>query len=193
MCKHLKMVEMKAVFSDFDQEDETEGNTLNAANILKVRHSITKDNSKTVFRTKLKVIRYVKYNLKVDPENYYRELLMLFHPWRNEETDLLKNYKTYKEHFEAVSAEVQSKKKEYDANTEVLDEVEAATETQIIDNFDDVSPNIESVEAVYARKFYSTETRKHTYYDLGPDIGLTPHASNDDIEVIQSRLPERDY
>ena len=88
----------------------------------------------------------------------------------------------------------------YDANSEVLDEVEA--ETEIIDNFDDVSPNIESVEAADAQKcplkstkyaFYSPETHEHTYYDLGPDIGLTSQATFDDIDVIQSRLPEKDY
>ena len=31
-----------------------------------------------------RVIRYLKYNKKKDPENYFREQLMLFVPWRNE-------------------------------------------------------------------------------------------------------------
>ena len=35
-----------------------------------------------------RIIRYVKYNKKKDPENYFREQLMLFVPWRNEQKDL---------------------------------------------------------------------------------------------------------
>ena len=47
-------------------------------------------------------LRYVRFNLKTDSENHYRESLLLFLPWRNEDTDLIKNYNTYEEHFNAV-------------------------------------------------------------------------------------------
>ena len=36
------------------------------------------------------------HNIKRDPENHYRERLMLFLPWRNEENDLRGGFKTYK-------------------------------------------------------------------------------------------------
>ena len=39
------------------------------------------------------IIRYVKYNKKNDSENYYRERLMLFIPWRNEEKYLISGLK----------------------------------------------------------------------------------------------------
>ena len=35
-----------------------------------------------------RIIRYVNYNRDKDPENYFRERLMLFYPWKNETTDL---------------------------------------------------------------------------------------------------------
>ena len=35
-------------------------------------------------RRKLKVIRFRRYNIILDKVNYYRELLMLHLPWRNE-------------------------------------------------------------------------------------------------------------
>ena len=41
--------------------------------------------------------------------------------------------------------------------------------------------------------FYKPETRDHTYYDLGADIGLTMHIANDDIEMIQNRWSEKEY
>ena len=167
-----------------------------------VRYSVTKSNVKIVLRTKPKIIRFVKYSQKVDTENYFREQLMLFHPWRNEEEDLMNGYSTYEEHFKAVSEKIYSTKKEYDANSELLNEVEIAAESQTKDNFDDVSPNIESVEAEdsitepapsteYA--FYRPETRDHSFYDLGADFGIATHIPNDDIEMIQNRLPEKEY
>ena len=168
----------------------------------KVRYSVTKVNFRILLRRKPKIIRYVKYSQKVDPENFFREQLMLFHTWRNENLDLLNGHSTYEDHFKTVSDEIKTKKEEYDANSQLLNEVEVATETQILDNFDDVSPNIESVEAIDAEKepvqstecaFYSPETREHACYNLGTDIGLSTHIANDDIELIQNRLPENEY
>ena len=57
-------------------------------------------NGMTIRRRKSKkVIRYVRFNRQTDSENFYRERLMLFHPWRNEQTDLLGGYESYEEHY----------------------------------------------------------------------------------------------
>ena len=37
--------------------------------------------------TKARIIRSVWFNKETEPEKHYRELLMLFTSWRNEETD----------------------------------------------------------------------------------------------------------
>ena len=50
-----------------------------------------------------RVIRYVNYNVKKDPQNHYRERIILFLPWRNEETDLFRGFKMYEEHYKAKS------------------------------------------------------------------------------------------
>ena len=183
-----------------EKNDECESNLIDTDH--RVRYSVTKGNIKIVLRTKPKIIRYVKYSQKVDPENYFREQLMLFFPWRNEEVDLLNGHKTYEDHFKAVSQKIESTRQEYDASLELLTQIEVAADTQSIEHFDDVSPNIESVEASDALQepmqatkyaFYNPKTSDHTYYDLGADIGLATHISNDDIEMIQNRLPENDY
>ena len=84
----------------------------------------------------------------------------------------------------------------------MIDEIETAVETQTVDNFEDICPNIESVEARDAEQapeasttyaFYNPESRDHSHYDLGADIGIASHIPNDDIERIQNRLPEKDY
>ena len=43
-------------------------------------------------RTNSRVIRSVWFNREAQPEKHYCELLMLFTPWRNEETDLISHY-----------------------------------------------------------------------------------------------------
>ena len=190
--------------ADDNFEDEFDGDKIpqiDTENISKLRYSVTKGDYRIVLRTKPKVLRYVNYNKKVDSENYYREQLMLFTPWRNEEKDLLKGYKTYQDHFSHLKEKILSKRKEYDSHSELIDELEAAAETQTIDIFDDVCPNIENIEARDAKEepvtstkfaFYNPENRKHAFYDLGPDLGAVSHIGND-IEIVQNRLPEKDY
>ena len=48
------------------------------------------------------VIRYVRFNFETDPENYYRERLLLFLPWRKELVDLKGSYRTHKDAYLAV-------------------------------------------------------------------------------------------
>ena len=184
-----------------DEIDEKQNVQEDQQCISKLRYSINVGNHRVVLRTKPKILRYVNYNQKVDSENYYREQIMLFIPWRNEEQDLLKSHKTYQDHFKAMREKIQLKKIEYDQNSELLEKVELATEAQTIDIFDDVCPNIESIEAKDSEKepltskmyeFYKPKNRDHAFYDLGPDIGALSYEGNS-IEIVQTRLPEKDY
>jgi hypothetical protein len=53
-------------------------------------YTALKENSGYIRRRKNpKVIRFRRYKLHTDPLNYYREQLMLYVPWRNEDDDLL--------------------------------------------------------------------------------------------------------
>lgn len=50
------------------------------------KYSVSIKNNKTEIKErkgKPRVIRFVKYNEKKDPEMFYREQLMLYHPWQN--------------------------------------------------------------------------------------------------------------
>ncbi|CAF4606665.1 unnamed protein product, partial [Rotaria sp. Silwood2] len=62
-------------------------------------------------RTKKKIIRYRNFKLHQDPENYYREQLMLFLPWSNEEEDLI--YINHEETFELHKDLIRQKRSEY--------------------------------------------------------------------------------
>ena len=189
--------------NDDESEDESVENKFNSIDTSqKLRYSVINGDFRILLRKKLKIIRFVKYSQNVDPENYFREQLMLFYPWRKEESDLLNGHNTYEDHFKAVQETIRLIRKDYDANTELLEKVELAAEAQTVVYFDAVSQNIESVEAIDAQTepiqstkyaFYRPETRDHTYYDLGADIGLSTHIANDEIEMIQNRLAEKEY
>ena len=70
-----------------DESDETDDTT----------EYQLKGGMKFVKRKKAKIIRSVRFNKENDPENYCREQLMLYTPWRNEQKDLIKDCKTYQE------------------------------------------------------------------------------------------------
>ena len=68
-----------------------------------------------------RIIRYVRYNKKNDAENYYRERLMLFTPWRNKQKDLLSSFDTFEAHHNSLKTSIKSKSSEYEHHTEELE------------------------------------------------------------------------
>ena len=60
-----------------------------------------------------RVIRSVWFNREVQPEKHYGELLMLFTPWRNEETDLISHYSSFQEHYLARHDEINEQMNQY--------------------------------------------------------------------------------
>ena len=79
--------EQNSVYHLNDDENEDEGidNHSNSMDTSQtVQFSVIDGDFRIVLRTKRKIIRYVKYIQKIDPENYFREQLMLFYPWRKE-------------------------------------------------------------------------------------------------------------
>ena len=57
-----------------------------------------KTEQKNKTRSKARIIRSVCFNKGVDSEKH-RELIMLFTSWRNERTDLIKQYSSYEQHY----------------------------------------------------------------------------------------------
>lgn len=68
-----------------------------------------------------KILRYVRFNREQDPENYFREQLMLFFPWRNEDHDLKGNFASYELCFIHNQETVKRNKKHYEADKGVTE------------------------------------------------------------------------
>ena len=70
-------------------EDSEDGETSGNENSVPGLIHIAKNGTKYKYRKK-------------DPENHYREQLMLFMPWRNEQKDLLGPFETYTAHYNSM-------------------------------------------------------------------------------------------
>ena len=57
-------------------------------------------------RLKPRIIRSVWFNVESHPEKHYRELIMLFTSWQNEETDLIGNSSSYQEQYLLLTEEI---------------------------------------------------------------------------------------
>lgn len=56
-----------------------------------LQHSyVFKNGTEIVLRRKPCILRWVHFDVETESEKFYRELLMLFTHWRNEEKDLIK-------------------------------------------------------------------------------------------------------
>jgi hypothetical protein len=81
-----------------------------------------------------RIVRFRKYGEKQDPENYFREQLMLYVPWRNEETELVNI--EHQARYRIMKEQIASKKNEYNklevelAVTTNNDEDESDTEEE---------------------------------------------------------------
>ena len=78
---------------------------------------ILRDGSGTMTRRKKEsVIRFRKFNVEKEREDFCRAKLMLFLPWRNEQTDLLKDYPDYSTHYRAVVDDLMEQESKFTKN-----------------------------------------------------------------------------
>ena len=147
-----------------------------------------------------KIIRYVRYSKKKDLENYCREQLMLFIPWRNEQKDLLASFDTVEAHYNALKTSTESKCNEYEHHTE---ELELAR--QMIQNeenaFDQIAPNTEQEnreaeeegvkEAENFVYFNPSRIVEQRHYDIGIELKST--CSVPPVETTGIMLPDEEY
>ena len=155
----------------------------------------------TITRRKTpRVIRYVRFNKENDPENFYRERLLLFLPWKNEILDLKKHHDTYRDAYFASRHIVDPKAQNYEKNAEVLQQAMKDAETANYDAFDELAPGTQQTEREDAAEgqvesenhsFFRPSIEQHSYCDIGIDLGLSSKTA--EVEQHAIRLPEREY
>ena len=147
-----------------------------------------------------RIIRYVKYNKKKDPENYFREQLMLFVPWRNEQKDLIGSFDTYEAHYESVQTSLISKRNEYEHHAEELELARQMMEAEERD-YDQIAPNAEQENREAEEEgtgesekfvcFNPSRVVEQRHYDIGIELQST--CSVPPVETSSILLPEDEY
>ena len=159
-----------------------------------------KNGTKYKTRKVPKIIRYVKYNKKKDPENYFREQLMLFVPWRNEQKDLLGSFDTYEAHYNFVQISLIPKRNEYEHHAEKLELARQMMEAEERD-FDQIAPNAEQENREAEEEtpgesekfvcFNPSRVVEQRHYDIGIELQST--CSVPPVETSAILLPEEEY
>ncbi len=89
-----------------------------------------------------RVIRFVNYHRLRDEENYCREKLLLYKPWRREEL-LMGKHDSYRNAFDEHEHIIRHNMIKYEEFTEEVHEAEELIETAESDNFDEMAPTTE--------------------------------------------------
>lgn len=139
-----------------------------------------KDGSVLRLRETRKIIRYVHYNKEQDPENFYREQLMLFYPWRNEEKDLKGSENTFEANYLQHEEVIQTNKMPFKTDRDIITTVE-----QCIEHISFQAENVVSAEIQHSEEIV-IKSEDHCHdggcfnptllginYDLGLDLGIT--------------------
>ncbi|XP_070531546.1 uncharacterized protein [Ptychodera flava] len=154
-------------------------------------------------RQKCKVIRYVNFHKAKEPENHYRELLMLFHPWKSE-SELIENCDSYQEKYMQLKADIDAKRCQYQHNAEVLQQAienlqnENAEQNNAVSTVapnaihnDEQDANQGSIENNDYASF-NPDKPEHSNYDIGQDLGIA--VNNPCIEDLQQpRMNKQDF
>ena len=139
-------------------------------------------------RTKKKIIRFRNFKLHQDPENYYREQLMLFLPWNNEEEDLI--HIDHEETFESHKDLIRQKRSEY-VHREAYEFEKALDEHKERDNDDDIDDtNIEYDQDKNEFLIYETGNSQG---DIFAEMGINTRTEKVEHFNVPKMIPDDDY
>ncbi|CAC5416325.1 unnamed protein product [Mytilus coruscus] len=184
-----------------ENESESENEEANADVIEENKIDITLKNGIRIYQRKTpKVIRYVKYNYKTDSENFYRERLMLFYPWRNELSDLQCGHETFENMYLTVARLLEKKAKQYEGKVIDLEKAIEEAENDCNEN-DQIAPATQQVEMVDAEigpteseqyvHFNPDRPTEHRLYDMSREVGI--EARTVELTNHANRISESDY
>ncbi|KAL5006836.1 hypothetical protein ScPMuIL_015642 [Solemya velum] len=152
-------------------------------------------------RSVARVIRYVKFSKKTDQENYFRERMLLFMPWRDELKDLKGECESYEDKYRTVENFVEAKAKKYEHNAGALEDALQVAENDAR-QFDELAPGTQQVEGEDEEEgtvessaymhFNPTRPVEHRQYDMAQDLGIS-HSTNVDVTVTEQRMKDVDY
>ena len=146
-------------------------------------------------RLKPRIIRSVWFNVESHPEKHYRELIMLFTSWRNEETDLIGNSSSYQEQYLLLKEEIDKQMRQYAICSEDLNEIEQnlLSTNCSEEQFDSIAPDTQHIELEdEAEGMEDLHPDFNESYDMSHDLGI-PSTSLNNEPLVLNELPDDDY
>lgn len=140
-------------------------------------------------RKQRKVIRFCRFDVNKDPDNFFRELVMLFNPWRDEFSEVENQnceeiYKGNKQNIEALYKMYNST--DIDFN-KILSELEERREFEMQDDEDNVDEEVEPTMACY--DFIDDTIQPNIMVDIGQE------APGDNVKTftVPDLMPNDEY
>ena len=184
--------------SDDENNPTTETSQTDISHLfpIKLRNKIIK------LRRHRKVIRFVNYKYKVDPENYCREKLLLYIPWQHDELKILKKHKTYIDAYNYYQKDIQIKMKIFEPAARTIEnamieyeehpEKFAPNSNSIIENNSNIiPPELEIIDTQYNFLIPEDQTTENTY-DLQEDLKIQKFNYIDSIQTKPNILDNTD-
>ena len=150
--------------------------------------------AKTKKRTKARIIRSCWFSKEAEPEKYYRELIMLFTSWRNEETDLIGACSSYQQSYMLLFNAVEKQMKQYAICNEDFNEIQQEMNTldksYMYDTIAPCSQNIEDHDETEGDTDLHPDFNEN--YNLSDDIGI-PSVDSNTEPLILNEMQDDEY
>ncbi|XP_078621306.1 uncharacterized protein LOC144887780 [Branchiostoma floridae x Branchiostoma japonicum] len=133
------------------------------------------------------IVRFHKE--KTDGEERYRNLLMLYYPWRHEDVDLKAGFSSFKDHYDSVKDTVHVNEAKFSVHAEVIEEAYENLQRNgpPEDVWDSVAPNVEYQQAEQIAEGTTTQNDLPEENDRD-NIDLAPHRNTNDHSELYRRF-----
>ena len=149
-----------------------------------------------------KVIRFVNYKYKIDPENYCREKLLLYIPWQNNELNILKNHNTYIDAYNNFQKQIHKKMKIFEPAAQIIehalieyeehpDKFLPNSNSLIEDNINNIPPELDIIDETF--QFLIPNNQKDMEYDLKEDLKMQKYNYIDSVQTKPNILDNTQF
>ena len=169
---------------DDDDDDDGDDDKSNKKVIL----------AKTKKRTKARIIRSCWFSKEAEPEKYYRELIIIFTSWRNEETDLIGACSSYQQSYMLLFNAVEKQMKQYAICNEDFNEIQQEMNTldksYMYDTRAPCTQNIGDHDETEGDTDLHPDFNEN--YNLSDDIGI-PSVDSNTEPLILNEMQDDEY
>ena len=139
-----------------------------------------------------RILRTCRFNKEKEEEKHYREILMLYTAWRQEEVDLIGTATSYKNRYFEIKDIVEGLRCQYEPHADELDEAvhDIERENGLQNAWDEIAPLTENQEAI--DEDLHTDNSAAEPYDIGQDLGLPAQVTPDNFQPI-TMMPDEEY